>query len=82
MSGALIGMVEALGKFEEDMAKTNFARGLISAFNATGRIIAVKIGDHYAEGGSATSIGAATWAFIKAISPLMKALLAGSTPPP
>ena len=59
LPGAVIGMAEALGKSEEDMAQAMLAAGLIGVFIATRWTFAAEVGGCQAEGGSAASMAAA-----------------------
>lgn len=59
LPGAVIGMAEALGKDEEEMAKAMLASGLIGVFIATRWTFAAEVGGCQAEGGSAASMAAA-----------------------
>jgi len=59
LPGAVIGMAEAMGKSEEDMAKAMLAAGLIGVFIATRWTFAAEVGGCQAEGGSAASMAAA-----------------------
>lgn len=59
LPGAVIGMAEAMGKSEEDMAKALLASGLIGVFIATRWTFAAEVGGCQAEGGSAASMAAA-----------------------
>ena len=59
LPGAVIGMAEALGKSEEEMAKAMLASGLIGVFIATRWTFAAEVGGCQAEGGSASSMAAA-----------------------
>jgi L-serine dehydratase len=59
LPGAVIGMAEAMGKDEEDMAKAMLAAGLIGVFIATRWTFAAEVGGCQAEGGSAASMAAA-----------------------
>jgi len=58
LPGAVIGMAEAMGKSEEDMAKAMLASGLIGVFIATRWTFAAEVGGCQAEGGSAASMAA------------------------
>ncbi len=58
LPGAVIGMGEAMGKSEEDMAKAMLASGLIGVFIATRWTFAAEVGGCQAEGGSAASMAA------------------------
>ena len=59
LPGAVIGMAEAMGKGEEEMAKAMLAAGLIGVFIATRWTFAAEVGGCQAEGGSAASMAAA-----------------------
>ena len=59
LPGAVIGMAEAMGKSEEDMARAMLAAGLIGVFIATRWTFAAEVGGCQAEGGSAASMAAA-----------------------
>ncbi len=59
LPGAVIGMAEAMGKSEEDMAAAMLASGLIGVFIATRWTFAAEVGGCQAEGGSAASMAAA-----------------------
>ena len=59
LPGAAIGMTEAMGKDEEEMAKAMLAAGLIGVFIATRWTFAAEVGGCQAEGGSAASMAAA-----------------------
>lgn len=59
LPGAVIGMAEAMGLDEEDMAKAMLAAGLIGVFIATRWTFAAEVGGCQAEGGSAASMAAA-----------------------
>ncbi len=58
LPGAVIGMAEAMGKTEEDMAKAMLASGLIGVFIATRWTFAAEVGGCQAEGGSAAAMAA------------------------
>jgi L-serine dehydratase len=58
LPGAVIGMAEAMGKSEEDMAKAMLASGLIGVFIATRWTFAAEVGGCQAEGGSAAAMAA------------------------
>jgi L-serine dehydratase len=59
LPGAVIGMAEALGKTEEDMAQAMLASGVIGVFIATRWTFAAEVGGCQAEGGAAASMAAA-----------------------
>lgn len=59
LPGAVIGMAEAMGKDEREMAKAMLAAGLIGVFIATRWTFAAEVGGCQAEGGSAASMAAA-----------------------
>jgi L-serine dehydratase len=59
LPGAVIGMAEALGKSEEDMALAMLASGVIGVFIATRWTFAAEVGGCQAEGGAAASMAAA-----------------------
>ncbi|MES2595581.1 MAG: L-serine ammonia-lyase, iron-sulfur-dependent, subunit alpha [Verrucomicrobiota bacterium] len=59
LPGAVIGMAEAMGLDEEEMAKAMLAAGLIGVFIATRWTFAAEVGGCQAEGGSAASMAAA-----------------------
>lgn len=59
LPGAVIGMAEAMGKDEEEMARAMLAAGLIGVFIATRWTFAAEVGGCQAEGGSAASMAAA-----------------------
>jgi L-serine dehydratase len=59
LPGSVIGMAEALGKGEDEMAKAMLAAGLIGVFIATRWTFAAEVGGCQAEGGSAASMAAA-----------------------
>lgn len=59
LPGAVIGMAEALGKSEEDMAQAMLASGVIGVFIATRWTFAAEVGGCQAEGGAAASMAAA-----------------------
>ncbi len=59
LPGAVIGMAEAMGKVEEEIAKAMLAAGLIGVFIATRWTFAAEVGGCQAEGGSAASMAAA-----------------------
>lgn len=59
LPGAVIGMAEAMGQSEEDMAKAMLAAGLVGVFIATRWTFAAEVGGCQAEGGSAASMAAA-----------------------
>jgi L-serine dehydratase len=59
LPGAVIGMAEAMGKDETDMAKAMLAAGLIGVFIAQRWTFAAEVGGCQAEGGSAASMAAA-----------------------
>jgi L-serine dehydratase len=55
----VIGMAEAMGRSEEDMARAMLAAGLIGVIIATRWTFAAEVGGCQAEGGSAASMAAA-----------------------
>jgi L-serine dehydratase len=59
LPGAVIGMAEALGKSEEEMAQAMLASGVIGVFIATRWTFAAEVGGCQAEGGAAASMAAA-----------------------
>ena len=59
LPGAVIGMAEALGKTEEDMAQAMLASGIIGVFIATRWTFAAEVGGCQAEGGAAARMAAA-----------------------
>lgn len=59
LPGAVIGMAEAMGKGENEMAEAMLAAGLIGVFIATRWTFAAEVGGCQAEGGSAASMAAA-----------------------
>ncbi|WP_395753254.1 L-serine ammonia-lyase, iron-sulfur-dependent, subunit alpha [Prosthecobacter sp.] len=59
LPGAVIGMAEAMGKSEEEMAQAMLASGLIGVFIATRWTFAAEVGGCQAEGGAAASMAAA-----------------------
>ena len=59
LPGAVIGMAEAMGKSEEQMALAMLASGLIGVFIASQWTFAAEVGGCQAEGGSASSMAAA-----------------------
>ena len=59
LPGAVIGMAEAMGKDETEMARAMLAAGLIGVFIATRWTFAAEVGGCQAEGGSAASMAAA-----------------------
>ncbi len=59
LPGAVIGMAEAMGKSEEDMARAMLAAGVIGVFIATRWTFAAEVGGCQAEGGAAASMAAA-----------------------
>ena len=59
LPGAVIGMAEALGKSEVEMAQAMLASGIIGVFIATRWTFAAEVGGCQAEGGSAASMAAA-----------------------
>ncbi|MFC5455778.1 L-serine ammonia-lyase, iron-sulfur-dependent, subunit alpha [Prosthecobacter fluviatilis] len=59
LPGAVIGMAEAMGKSEEDMAQAMLAAGVIGVFIATRWTFAAEVGGCQAEGGAAASMAAA-----------------------
>jgi len=59
LPGAVIGMAEAMGRNEEEMAEAMLAAGLIGVFIATRWTFAAEVGGCQAEGGSAASMAAA-----------------------
>ncbi len=59
LPGAVIGMAEALGKSEEEMARAMLASGVIGVFIATRWTFAAEVGGCQAEGGAAASMAAA-----------------------
>ena len=59
LPGAVIGMGEALGKTEEEMARAMLASGVIGVFIATRWTFAAEVGGCQAEGGAAASMAAA-----------------------
>lgn len=59
LPGAVIGMAEAPGKSEEDMALAMLASGVIGVFIATRWTFAAEVGGCQAEGGAAASMAAA-----------------------
>ena len=59
LPGAVIGMAEALGKSEEEMAQAMLASGIIGVFIATRWTFAAEVGGCQAEGGAAASMAAA-----------------------
>lgn len=59
LPGAVIGMGEAMGKSEEQMAEAMLAAGLIGVFIATRWTFAAEVGGCQAEGGSAACMAAA-----------------------
>ncbi len=65
LPGAVIGMSEALGKSEEDMALAMLASGVIGVFIATRWTFAAEVGGCQAEGGAAASMAAAALITLK-----------------
>lgn len=59
LPGAVIGMAEAMGLGEEEMARAFLASGLIGVFIATRWTFAAEVGGCQAEGGAAASMAAA-----------------------
>jgi L-serine dehydratase len=59
LPGAVIGMAEAMGKSEEEMARAMLASGVIGVFIATRWTFAAEVGGCQAEGGAAASMAAA-----------------------
>ena len=59
LPGAVIGMAEAMGRDETDMAKAMLAAGLIGVFITTRWTFAAEVGGCQAEGGSAACMAAA-----------------------
>ncbi len=59
LPGAVIGMSEAMGKTEEQMAEAMLAAGLIGVFIAQQWTFAAEVGGCQAEGGSAAAMSAA-----------------------
>jgi L-serine dehydratase len=59
LPGAVIGMAEALGQDEIEMAKAMLAAGVIGVFIATRWTFAAEVGGCQAEGGAAASMAAA-----------------------
>lgn len=59
LPGAVIGMGEAMGKSEEQMAEAMLAAGLVGVFIATRWTFAAEVGGCQAEGGSAACMAAA-----------------------
>ncbi|WP_395736375.1 L-serine ammonia-lyase, iron-sulfur-dependent, subunit alpha [Prosthecobacter sp.] len=59
LPGAVIGMAEAMGKSEEEMAQAMLASGIIGVFIATRWTFAAEVGGCQAEGGAAASMAAA-----------------------
>jgi L-serine dehydratase len=59
LPGAVIGMAEAMGKDDTEMAKAMLAAGLIGVFIATRWTFAAEVGGCQAEGGAAASMAAA-----------------------
>jgi L-serine dehydratase len=59
LPGAVIGMAEAMGLSEEDMARAMLAAGLIGVFIATRWTFAAEVGGCQAEGGAAACMAAA-----------------------
>lgn len=59
LPGAVIGMAEAMGRDEEEMAKAMLAAGLIGVFITTRWTFAAEVGGCQAEGGSASCMAAA-----------------------
>ena len=59
LPGAVLGMGEALGASDEDMARALLAAGLIGVFIATRWTFAAEVGGCQAEGGSASAMSAA-----------------------
>ncbi|WP_395745303.1 L-serine ammonia-lyase, iron-sulfur-dependent, subunit alpha [Prosthecobacter sp.] len=59
LPGAVIGMAEAMGRSEEEMAQAMLASGLIGVFIATRWTFAAEVGGCQAEGGAAASMAAA-----------------------
>jgi len=59
LPGAVIGMAEAMGRNEKEMAEAMLAAGLIGVFIATRWTFAAEVGGCQAEGGSAASMAAA-----------------------
>jgi L-serine dehydratase len=59
LPGAVIGMAEAMGRSEEEMAEAMLAAGIIGVFIATRWTFAAEVGGCQAEGGSAASMAAA-----------------------
>ena len=59
LPGAVIGMGEAMGKSEEEMAQAMLASGIIGVFIATRWTFAAEVGGCQAEGGAAASMAAA-----------------------
>jgi L-serine dehydratase len=59
LPGAVIGMAEAMGRSEEEMARAMLASGLIGVFIATRWTFAAEVGGCQAEGGAAACMAAA-----------------------
>jgi L-serine dehydratase len=59
LPGAVIGMAEAMGLSEEEMARAMLAAGLIGVFIATRWTFAAEVGGCQAEGGAAACMAAA-----------------------
>ena len=59
LPGAVIGMAEAMGRSEEEMAQAMLASGVIGVFIATRWTFAAEVGGCQAEGGAAASMAAA-----------------------
>jgi len=59
LPGAVIGMAEAMGRDETEMAKAMLAAGLVGVFITTRWTFAAEVGGCQAEGGSAASMAAA-----------------------
>lgn len=59
LPGAVIGMAEAMGKDETEMAKGMLAAGLVGTFIATRWTFAAEVGGCQAEGGAAACMAAA-----------------------
>lgn len=59
LPGAVIGMAEAMGRGDEEMARAMLAAGLVGVFIATRWTFAAEVGGCQAEGGSAASMAAA-----------------------
>jgi L-serine dehydratase len=59
LPGAVVGMAEAMGRDDAEMAKAMLAAGLIGVFITTRWTFAAEVGGCQAEGGSAASMAAA-----------------------